>query len=752
MNPLFLGSIKTLLLLQALQGTIVGRVWDAETAAPVAGAVVTLTDLDRAAATDESGRYVFQRVSSGRHQLVVRGMGFAPRSLHALVPENGRLEVDVWLVAEPVRLDAIDVRAPVFVRDLDIGSSAAFPDREISADAIRNHPLLAQPDAFEALSGGEVSLAPETPSGVHIRGGSSDETAYLLDGIPVFNPYHSGGVSSGWNPDAISRVHLASSFPLQSDPNALSGTIEASTRAPEDRVHGQGSASTTQSRATFDGPIGAAGAGYLVSVRSGLPDGFAPKNEPTYLRGESRDWLAKLEAPALGGRIELLGYGNENELNTAAFASPEGSPPDPRRNTFEWTSRSIGLQWKRAFSGANVRVLGWRADGDAGSLWAARAGSVNMAAARHDLGLLATVERRSGRASTLGELRVEQSRTSYATVSDSAADWALWASTPVVTAAARHGRAIGRRLTLSLAATLAATRGEQRLGPSAKVIWSAADKLILSASYARRHQFAQSLRNEESIVGNVFPVDLYVGAGAGGIPVARSDAGVIAASYRPRAALRLGAQVYERRSDGLVLVAPREGGPFATGAFDVGSGVARGFSTEASLSAKRYGVVLSYGLQHVRLGSGNSAYAPQHGATHRLQCGVIVFPGASATIRLGATAAMGRRATAIQGGFEWEANNMLDRGSEFAGNPYYDGAALGGTALPAYYRIDLGVRKQWRFGVMGRDANLALFATATNLLGRKNILTYAKDPSTGDPVGVEMRPLSPLLVGLDWGF
>ena len=95
---------------------------------------------------------------------------------------------------------------------------------------------------------------------------------------------------------------------------------------------------------------------------------------------------------------------------------------------------------------------------------------------------------------------------------------------------------------------------------------------------------------------------------------------------------------------------------------------------------------------------------------------------------------------------------MLDRGSEFAGNPYYDGAALGGTALPAYYRIDLGVRKQWRFGVMGRDANLALFATATNLLGRKNILTYAKDPSTGDPVGVEMRPLSPLLVGLDWGF
>src|SRR6185503_2953626 len=147
---------------------------------------------------------------------------------------------------------------------------------------------------------------------------------------------------------------------------------------------------------------------------------------------------------------------------------------------------------------------------------------------------------------------------------------------------------------------------------------------------------------------------------------------------------------YGRRSDGLLLVAPREGEPFAaTGAFAVGSGDSRGASADAALTAKRYGIVLSYGLQYARLTDGSSSYVPASGAAHVAQCGVIVFPSASFSTRLGLTAAMGRRATAIAGGFEWESNNILDQGSEFGGSPYYGGETLGGTPLPAYYRLDL---------------------------------------------------------------
>ena len=47
-------------------------------------------------------------------------------------------------------------------------------------------------------------------------------------------------------------------------------------------------------------------AGYLAGVRSGFPAAFAPA-DGAHLRGESGDWLAKLEAPVAGGRLTILG-------------------------------------------------------------------------------------------------------------------------------------------------------------------------------------------------------------------------------------------------------------------------------------------------------------------------------------------------------------------------------------------------------------------------------------------------------------
>lgn len=104
------------------------------------------------------------------------------------------------------------------------------------------------------------------------------------------------------------------------------------------------------------------------------------------------------------------------------------------------------------------------------------------------------------------------------------------------------------------------------------------------------------------------------------------------------------------------------------------------------------------------------------------------------------------------GAFEWEACNLLDQGCEFAGSPTHDTNRLGGTRLPSYFRLDLGLRKHWHLELAGRDVELALFATVTNLLGRRNVLAVATDPVTGMRSEIEMRPRAPLVVGLDWRF
>jgi hypothetical protein len=377
-----------------------------------------------------------------------------------------------------------------------------------------------------------------------------------------------------------------------------------------------------------------------------------------------------------------------------------------------------------------------------------------LTAERQDDGLLAVIERAGAGSSRMtAGFRIERSRTAYQVASGDGASppLELRATSPVGTAFLQHVRPLGRRFGASFALSAASAGGSIHLSLQNQLRWKLSDPLAVTASYSRSHQFSQSLRNSESVVGNVFPADLYIGIGAPGVPVARSDRGVLALDYRPIAGLRVGAQVYLTDYTGLLLVAPVTGQPFATDGFTTGEGTAPGFSLEAAMTRARYGLVARYGWQRVRLEHADSSYTPVYATSHLIELGGIVFPSATSSIRLGLTSGMGRRATAISGSFEWEACNLLDRGCEFGGDPQANGP-LGATRLPAYFRLDLGLRKHWHLNVGRRDVTLALFGTLTNLLGRSNVLNVATDPATGRRTTIQMRPPAPLVVGLDWRF
>jgi hypothetical protein len=628
------------------------------------------------------------------------------------------------------------------LRGAEAAPGAAYPDRGLTIAAVGNHPLLAEPDVFQALGGGEVVLAPESPDGLHVRGGATDHVAYLLDGIPVLGPWHSAGVGSAWNPDAIARVDLLAAAPSPALPHALSGTVAARTRPTPPGVGMRGALSTAQARITLDGPAGAS-AGWLLSARRSMPGVFAPDAEPSYLRGGGGDWLARLESPMLGGRLRLLGFLADDDLNVSA--APTGQPGTPR-NRFEWRSRSFGAEWQRG----GARLLAWAASGSADAGWHDPDAPATLASSRDDLGALASAEWRLAGAPVTAGLRIERVATSYRA---EAVSEGLGAENDLVIATAfgEQLRPLGERTTLRYGASLATGEGGVRAGPLVELRWRMSDRTELSASAARTHQFAQSLRNAESVVGAIFPADLWLAAGPG-VPVARSDQGVLAASWRPSAAVRVGVQAWARRFDHLLLVAPGEGGPFATGGFSEGEGTARGISADASVATARFAALASYALQHVRFEEGGAGYVPGHGTGHLLEGGIIVFPAATLSVRLGAVAMFGRRTTALSGPFEWEACNLIDQGCEFGGSPNNDGERIGGVDPPMYARLDLSVRKHFHMAMGRRDAVVSLYGTVSNLLGRANVLTYARDPGTDRLVPVVMRPIGPLVMGLEWRF
>jgi hypothetical protein len=268
---------------------------------------------------------------------------------------------------------------------------------------------------------------------------------------------------------------------------------------------------------------------------------------------------------------------------------------------------------------------------------------------------------------------------------------------------------LSRSVSASLALSASLGAGATRIAPQAQVHWSPRRDLSLTGAYGRSLQHAQSVRNPESVVGAIFPADLYVGAADNSVPVARSDMGLIAAAYRPRSGVRLGLQAYSRRSRDLLLVAPGTGEPFVTSGWTVGTGRARGLTIDAALTGARYGVLVSYAWQMVRFRHGDSAYVPDFGVSHSAEAGVVLYPTPTWSIRVGGTALAGRRGTSLSSPFEWEACNLLDRGCEFGGTPEYDPAELGRTSLPVYTRLDLGVRKHWHLSIAGRDVLLEGF-------------------------------------------
>lgn len=746
-------ALAAVLTTRLVAADVVGVVRDGTTGEPVAGAVVYLDDLGRGAVTGADGSYRLLGVPPGPQHVSIRVLGFQSRSLHVLVPAEGTLRVDLVLHADPIEVEAVVVRSHVPIRGVDEDGTDFDPARRLSAAAVRNDPFTAEPDVLQALVGGAVSDAPESGGGLHVRGGDGDEVGYLLDGIPVFSPYHSGVRSGAWNPAALARIELRTDPTLAVE--GLSGAVLATTIDPADRLESSGTVSTSQVGLTIDGPL-AGRSGFLFSGRTGYPGLIHPPEESSYVRGEDYDALAKLAVPLGGGDLRALVFDNRNVVRASSRSSAvaEDSGDPGARNRYAWHGRSVGLTWEAARQGGGARptLRAWRADLETAFVWHGDPAPSRVESDRVLLGAEAALDWEEPWGSASVGVRATRDRVAYelAPAEDVPAT-RLAGEAGDVAAFARLGGRLGKRVEASSAFSAGTGSQGASLLPRLTLRVRVARSASLYAEYSRSNQALQSLRNAESVVGRIFPAELYAGGDDSGLPRARAEEGLVGIVVLPRPGFRLDAEVWARSLEGLALTDPADGRPFASGEGLLGTGTIRGGAIGASLSAARYAALASFGVQRVELRAGGEEWVPEYAAGRTARLGVVAFPTPSLSIRVGWTGQFGRRGTDTLGGLEWESCNLLDQGCEFAGSPEELGE-LGGRALPAYHRLDLSVRKHWHLRLGGRDARIEAYGTMSNLLGRTNVLVFVVDPATGRETPIEMRPRAPLSLGLGWKF
>ncbi|HZD04076.1 MAG TPA: carboxypeptidase regulatory-like domain-containing protein, partial [Longimicrobiales bacterium] len=116
---------------QEVTGRIMGRVLDAATAAPVAGAQVFVED-GGGVLTDLNGRYVLPRLEAGTYTVRVRMLGYADKGVTGVTVLAGRVAgLDVTLEQQAVELEGITVSAA-----RERGSSAFLLDRRRTARSL----------------------------------------------------------------------------------------------------------------------------------------------------------------------------------------------------------------------------------------------------------------------------------------------------------------------------------------------------------------------------------------------------------------------------------------------------------------------------------------------------------------------------------------------------------------------------------------------------------------------------------------
>ena len=136
--------------------------------------------------------------------------------------------------------------------------------------------LLSSPDLVKILQNlPGVASGTELLSGMYVHGGKNDENLFLLDGTPLYQINHLGGLFSAFNTDIIKNVDFyKSGFPARYG-GRLSSVVDVRTKEGNMKeFHGTFSLGLLDGRVQFEGPIIKDKTSFNIAMRRSWADLF----------------------------------------------------------------------------------------------------------------------------------------------------------------------------------------------------------------------------------------------------------------------------------------------------------------------------------------------------------------------------------------------------------------------------------------------------------------------------------------------
>ena len=202
-------------------GSVVGRVIDAQSKQPLSGVDVRIVSLPHRTVTNAEGRFVIGAVPPGEREVRAELIGHKPVVVERVqVRAGGSTELRIEMQTAPVALPGVVVQAD---RVRLIEPEVSTTHEVVVAREIRELPIDRLAEIIELTTG--VSEG-------HFRGGRVGQEVYVVDGLSLKNQFEASSVGFGLelSPSSLEEVDVITGGFGAAYGSALSGVVSYSTR------------------------------------------------------------------------------------------------------------------------------------------------------------------------------------------------------------------------------------------------------------------------------------------------------------------------------------------------------------------------------------------------------------------------------------------------------------------------------------------------------------------------------------------
>lgn len=237
------------------QGGIVrGNVYNKESGEPVGFCNVYLAGTTIGATTDVNGFFSIADVPAGTYNLVAKFVGYDSTAVNITLRAGGIVYKQLYIQESGIELEGVEVsaRREQAKTDVQISKVTVTPQQIKSLPSTGGVADIAQ--YLPVLPG--IILSGDQGGQLYIRGGSPVQNKILLDGMTIYNPFHSIGFFSVFETETIRSVDVLTGGFNAEHGGRVSAVVDIKTReGNKKRLAGSIGVNPFQARALIEGPI-----------------------------------------------------------------------------------------------------------------------------------------------------------------------------------------------------------------------------------------------------------------------------------------------------------------------------------------------------------------------------------------------------------------------------------------------------------------------------------------------------------------